>query len=79
MRCIRIFPDRWAKTVWPFSSSARNVAAGKASVIVAVTRIKPLSDPLVGAALGVGLFWTSLMDLTLKNKQRDNSPGRNLG
>lgn len=79
MRCIRILPDKWARTLWPFSSSARNVAAGKASVMVAVTRMKPLSEPLVGAALGVALFCSSLMGVILKTKVSNNSPGRNLG
>lgn len=79
MRCIRILPDKWAKTVWPFSSSARKVAAGNASVIVAVRRMKPLSEPLVGAALGVGFGWTSLMGVILKTKVSKQLARQNLG
>ena len=34
MRCIRIFPELWASTLWPFSSSTRNMAFGSGSTTV---------------------------------------------
>src|SRR5690606_19537308 len=34
MKCIRIFPEIWANTLWPLSSSTRNIAFGKGSMTV---------------------------------------------
>ncbi len=31
---MRIFPEMWAKTLWPFSSSTLNMAFGRGSVTV---------------------------------------------
>src|SRR3954451_10089137 len=31
---MRIFPEMWASTLWPFSSSTRNMAFGNGSVTV---------------------------------------------
>ena len=39
MKFFRIFPEMWARTLCPFSSSARNIALGRASKTVAVTSI----------------------------------------
>ncbi len=34
MRCILIFPELCANTLWPFSSSTRNMALGNGSTTV---------------------------------------------
>ncbi len=34
IRCIRIFPELWASTLCPFSSSTRNIALGSGSTTV---------------------------------------------
>src|SRR3954453_14465280 len=36
---MRIFPLMWASTLWPFSSSTRNMALGSGSTTVPSTRI----------------------------------------
>src|SRR6476659_7650541 len=36
---MRIFPEMWASTLWPFSSSTRNIALGNGSTTVPSTRI----------------------------------------
>ena len=28
MKCFRILPEMWARTLWPFSNSTRNIALG---------------------------------------------------
>src|SRR5580765_6773378 len=37
MKCIRILPEMWASTLWPFSSSTRNIAFGSGSTTVPST------------------------------------------
>src|SRR5262249_38976181 len=37
MKCIRILPDTWARTLWPLSSSTRNMAFGSGSTTVPST------------------------------------------
>lgn len=32
MKCIRILPETWARILWPFSSSTRNIALGRGSI-----------------------------------------------
>src|ERR1700722_19801913 len=32
--CIRILPELWASTLWPFSNSTRNIAFGSGSITV---------------------------------------------
>src|SRR6266403_1003527 len=39
MRCIRILPDTWARTLWPLSISTRNIALGNGSTTVPSTSI----------------------------------------
>ena len=36
---MRIFPEMWASTLCPFSSSTRNIAFGNGSMTVPSTRI----------------------------------------
>src|SRR5688572_23169772 len=33
IKCMRILPETWARTLWPFSSSTRNMALGSGSTI----------------------------------------------
>lgn len=40
MKFIRIFPETWARTLWPFSNSTRNMAFGRASVTFACSLIE---------------------------------------
>ncbi len=40
MKFILIFPDTWAKTLWPFSNSTRNIAFGRASTTLACSLIE---------------------------------------
>src|SRR5205814_908464 len=47
---MRIFPEMWASTLWPFSSSTRNMALGRGSTTV------PSST--IASSLGLGR-WTS--------------------
>jgi hypothetical protein len=46
MRWVRILPERWASTLWPWSSWTRNVPLGSASATVP-SRTKVSSLPLV--------------------------------
>src|SRR6266705_233065 len=39
MRCIRIFPETWARTLWPLSISTRNIALGSGSTTLPSTSI----------------------------------------
>ena len=39
MKFMRILPDTWASTLWPFSSSTRNIALGSGSTTVPSTSI----------------------------------------
>src|SRR6516225_7048802 len=39
MRCIRILPDTWARTLWPLSISTRNIALGNGSTTLPSTSI----------------------------------------
>src|SRR2546430_16995401 len=39
MKFMRIFPETWASTLWPFSSSTRNIAFGNGSTTVPTTSI----------------------------------------
>src|SRR5215470_5210563 len=39
MKFMRIFPETWASTLWPFSSSTRNIAFGSGSTTVPSTSI----------------------------------------
>src|SRR2546422_4115368 len=39
MRCIRILPDTWARTLWPLSISTRNIALGSGSTTLPSTSI----------------------------------------
>src|SRR5437870_13666228 len=39
MRCIRILPDTWARTLWPLSISTRNIALGSGSITLPSTSI----------------------------------------
>ena len=39
MKCIRILPETWARTLWPVGSSTRNVALGSVSATVPSTSI----------------------------------------
>ena len=40
MKCIRIFPETWASTLCPFSSSILNMAFGSASTTFASSLIE---------------------------------------
>src|SRR5512147_181106 len=37
MKCMRILPEMWARTLWPVSSSTRNMALGSGSSTVPST------------------------------------------
>src|SRR5262245_34893471 len=56
MKFIRILPDTWASTLWPLSSSTRNIALGSGSTTVPSTSIAsslvipPPSYPRLGEA-----------------------------
>src|SRR5262245_5834352 len=56
MKFIRILPDTWASTLWPLSSSTRNIALGSGSTTVPSTSIAsslvipPPSNPRLGEA-----------------------------
>src|SRR4029453_16017956 len=39
MRCIRILPDTWARTLWPLSITTRNIALGSGSTTLPCTSI----------------------------------------
>src|SRR3989449_10380379 len=39
MRCIRILPETWARTLWPLSISTRNIALGSGSTTLPSTSI----------------------------------------
>src|SRR6266849_4928355 len=61
MKFIRILPDTWASTLWPFSSSTRNIALGSGSTTVPSTSIASSFGMLggdsrenVGAVVGDG-------------------------
>ena len=56
IRCILIFPELWASTLWPFSSSTRNIAFGSGSTTV------PSST--IASSLGLGR-WISLNSLSI--------------
>src|SRR5688572_3285226 len=49
---MRIFPEMWASTLWPFSSSTRNIAFGRGSTTVPSSTI----------ASSLGLARTELLD-----------------
>src|SRR4030095_628223 len=63
MKCMRIFPEMWASTLWPFSSSTRNIAFGSGSITVPSTWT-PSSlgkvAPSLSAAHGAGAFRCAL-------------------
>src|ERR671910_1164264 len=48
---MRIFPEMWARTLWPFSSSTRNMALGRGSMTV------PSST--IASSLGFGRGYSS--------------------
>src|SRR6202011_2006266 len=50
MRWVRILPDRWANTLWPWPSSTRNIPLGSASATVP-SRMKVSSLLLVIVAI----------------------------
>ena len=39
MKCMRIFPEMCARTLWPLSSWTRNIAFGRGSITVPSTSI----------------------------------------
>src|SRR5688572_23715278 len=55
MKCIRILPEAWASSWWPFSSFTRKTALGRDSVTTADTRIASsfatAADPLTLSAV----------------------------
>src|SRR5918994_6496594 len=55
MRCMRIFPEMWANTLWPFSSSTRNMALGRGSMTVPSRTIASSLD--FGRGLLLVLLW----------------------
>src|SRR5918993_3134469 len=60
---MRIFPEMWASTLWPFSSSTRNIAFGSDSTIV------PSSTMASSLGLGSGL----------SSRRRGSAPERPTG
>src|SRR2546421_2674567 len=58
---MRIFPEMWASTLWPFSSSTRNMAFGSGSITV--------PSRTIASSLGLGSA-----DLRNRCQSRDSDP-----
>src|SRR5437667_6810100 len=52
MKCIRILPEMWASTLWPFSSSTRNIAFGSGSTTVPSTWMPSSFARVLSLSLG---------------------------
>src|SRR5437667_3138313 len=65
---MRILPEMWASTLWPFSSSTRNMALGSGSTTV------PSST--IASSLGLGR-WTSWTFRPRTRHRPWNCPGDN--
>src|ERR1700691_5343773 len=63
MRCMRIFPELCARTVYPFSNSTRNMALGRGSTTV----------PSTVNASSFGLLRFSLLKTALLGVQEQDS------
>src|SRR4029077_5682064 len=65
---MRIFPEMWASTLWPFSSSTRNIAFGSGSITV--------PSRTIASSLGLGRTdLRSGSELVLDLGPRGHEPG----
>ena len=71
---MRIFPEMWASTLWPFSSSTRNIAFGRGSMTTPSSKIASSFGFGRGSSLDQG--WTNALlrtcyELGTENERRE--------
>src|SRR5580765_893347 len=75
---MRILPDTWARTLWPFSISTRNIAFGNGSTTLPSTSIAS-SLLILSRSPFIGVSADAKCGYDLRSRRRPEAPGTDRG